>query len=132
MRMLIFLFAICLNQLNAQKHTYAGPEVLDAGFADTFAQLSNYFNQNLRYPAAAAMRHVEGTVVVTFTVNADGTIARAKIRHGLGHGCDEEALRLVQSMPRWQPATLNGRPIACGKTVYVNFRINRQTLSERL
>ncbi|MCW5922426.1 MAG: energy transducer TonB [Saprospiraceae bacterium] len=133
MRTLVLFFAISLlNQLNAQKRHYEGPEVRDAQFADTFALLSQYFSQHLRYPEAAAMRHIEGVVVVTFTVNADGTIGQAKVRHGLGHGCDEEALRLVQAMPPWQPATLDGKPVACGKTVRIEFRAGKKSLARSL
>ena len=62
---------------------------------------------------------------MVFTVDAEGMVREAKIRRGLGQGCDEEALRLVQHMPRWEPATLNGNPIASGRTLRVEFRMTR-------
>lgn len=123
MRTYFLFFALLLNQLNAQHRNNEGPEVKDAQFAGGYEQLSNFFSQHLRYPEKAAVRHIEGTVVVTFTVDAAGYIRDLKIRKGLGQGCDQEALRLVQSMPRWEPATINGRPVACGKTVGVDFKL---------
>jgi protein TonB len=119
-----FLFFACLvAQVNAQEIRNNGPEVTDAQFAGGAEQLSAFFSRHIRYPEKAAVRHIEGVVVVTFTVDATGAISNAKVRNGLGHGCDQEALRLVQSMPRWEPATINGRPVACGKTVRIDFRM---------
>lgn len=123
MRLLFLFFAFLFCQLNAQQHDPGGPEVKDAQFAGGMDQLAAFFSQHLRYPEKAAVRHIEGSVTVTFTVDAGGNIRNAKVRNGLGHDCDEEALRLVQSMPPWQPATINGRPVACGKTVRVDFRM---------
>lgn len=123
MKTFFLLFAFMFNHLDAQKLSKEGPDVQDAQFAGGQEQLSNFFSQHLRYPEKAAVRHIEGTVVVTFTVDAEGAVRNVKIRSGLGHGCDQEALRLVQSLPRWEPATINGRPVACGKTVRVDFRL---------
>ncbi|MBV6441509.1 MAG: hypothetical protein EPGJADBJ_03195 [Saprospiraceae bacterium] len=123
MRTIFLFFAILFSQLNAQNPDTEGPEVKDAQFAGGAGQLSNFFAHHLRYPENAAVRHIEGAVVVAFTVDAAGFVRDAKVRNGLGHGCDQEALRLVQSMPRWEPATINGQPVGCGKTVRVDFRM---------
>lgn len=122
MKIFLLYFALLSNQMNAQA-LKGGPEVQDAQFAGGQEKLSQYFAQHLRYPEKAAIRHIEGTVTVTFTIGSDGAVSKAKIRGGLGGDCDKEALRLVASMPKWQPATLNGKPIACGKTVRVEFRM---------
>jgi TonB family protein len=119
-------FALFLHQLNAQAPEKGGGlEVQGAIFAGGAEQLAQYFAQNLNYPQEAAVRHVEGTVAVTFTIDTAGVVCDAKVRSGLGHGCDEEALRLVQAMPKWKPALLDGKPIASGATVRVDFRLPR-------
>lgn len=123
MRALFLFITLLFSQLNAQNLNNSGPDVRDARFAGGPEQLSKYISQHLRYPESAAVRHIEGEVVIVFTVAANGSVCDAHVRYGLGNGCDEEALRLVQSMPRWEPATLNGQPVACGKTLRVNFRI---------
>lgn len=123
MKPIFLFFALLFSQLNAQPSNTDGPEVQDAKFAGGQDQLSEFLMQHLRYPEKAAARHIEGTVLVTFTIDARGVVRNAKIRNGLGHGCDQEALRLVESLPRWEPATLNGKPVACGKTLRVEFRM---------
>lgn len=123
MRTFFLFFALLFNQANAQLLNTEGPDVKDAQFAGGREQLADFFIQHLRYPENAAVRHIEGTVEVAFTIDSTGAVRNANIRSGLGHGCDEEALRLVQSMPRWEPATMDGKPVACGKTIRVDFRM---------
>lgn len=123
MRTIFLFFAILFSQLNAQNPDPEGPELREAQFAGGEKQLADFFSSHLNYPENAAVRHIEGAVVITFTIDAEGFVRDAKVRNGLGHGCDQEALRLVQSMPRWEPATINGKPVACGKTVRVHFRM---------
>lgn len=117
---LFLFFALSFYQLNAQQTAKdEGVDVQDA----QFEQMSAYLAQNLNYPAPASVRHIEGTVVVTFTVDAAGQVQNPKVRTGLGNGCDEEAVRLVKTMPKWQPATLNGKPVATGKTLHIQFKM---------
>lgn len=118
------LFALHFNPVGAQSlENTDGADVFNAQFAGGDEQMSLFFTENLNYPDHAAVRHIEGTVMVAFTVDTAGGIRNPKIRKSLGNGCDEEALRLVQSMPTWEPALLNGRPIASGKTVHIRFRL---------
>lgn len=123
MKTSFLIFALLISQLNAQDTNSGGPEVKNAQFAGGQEQLSEFFARHLRYPENAAVRHIEGIVTITFTINADGTISNAKVRSSLGHGCDQEAVRLVESMPHWEPATINGKPVACGQTVRIDFRM---------
>ena len=70
-----------------------------------------YIQQNLRYPAFAKENNIEGRVTVQFVVNEDGSIGNAVIKKGIGGGCNEEALRVVMSMPKWKPGMQNGHPV---------------------
>lgn len=117
-------FAIFFNQLNAQITAKdPGADVEDAQFPGGHEKLNDYISLNLAYPEPATVRHVEGAVIVTFTVDTAGAAHNPKVRKGLGNGCDEEALRLVRTMPQWQPARLNGKPIATGKTLKIDFKM---------
>lgn len=120
-KLVVLFFALLLHQMHAQ----SGPEVQGAFFAGGAEQLARYFSENLNYPQEAAVRHVEGTVAVAFTIDSAGVVRDAKVRSGIGHGCDEEALRLVQAMPKWGPALLDDHPIASGATVKIDFRLPR-------
>ena len=123
---LFLFFALFLNQLNSQiTAKEAGVDVQDAQFAGGHEQMNTFLAQHMNYPDPASVRHVEGTVVVTFTIDTAGQVQTPKVRKSLGHGCDEEAVRLVKTMPKWQPALLNGKPVATGKTLEIQFKMPR-------
>jgi len=63
-----------------------------------------FIQANLIYPAAAKNAGIQGTVFVTFIVERDGSLTNILILRGIGGGCDEEAIRLIKSMPKWNPA----------------------------
>ena len=58
---------------------------------------------NLTYPQQARQMGIEGTVIVVFLVNSDGSISDVDILRGIGAGCDAEAIRVVQNSPNWIP-----------------------------
>lgn len=66
--------------------------------------LSAFIREQLRYPSLARNKGIEGTVYVAFTVDASGRVLNPEVVVGIGGGCDEEALRVVRQMPRWEPA----------------------------
>ena len=72
--------------------------------------VKKYLADNVHYPAAARKNHVEGRVVIKFVVNEDGSIFNCSVKTGIGSGCDEEALRVVKSMPPWKPGENEGKP----------------------
>lgn len=83
----------------------------------------NYLSQNIKYPKAAIKNNVQGRVMVQFVVNEDGSISDAKVVKGIGGGCDEEALRIVNTMPNWKPGKQNGKPVKVLYTQPMNFRL---------
>lgn len=86
--------------------------------------LPQYIKQNLRYPDSALKYDIEGRVFVQFTINEDGTISNAKVIRGLGYGCNEEALRLIENMPRWKnPGAAGKKPV---KEIYTQPILFRQ------
>ena len=73
--------------------------------------LLDFVNKNKKYPKEAKRNNIKGKVIVTFVVDKEGNVRDEKIFKGIGGGCDEEALRIVQLMPRWTPGKQNGRPV---------------------
>jgi protein TonB len=84
-----------------------------------------YLGKNMRYPDAARENGIEGRVSVQFIVNEDGSITDVKIvgSKRLGGGCEEEAMRVISSMPKWKPGKQNGRPVKVYYTQPVSFRL---------
>ncbi len=75
---------------------------------DFAGDMGAYINKHLRYPDAARSAGIEGQVMIEFVVNEDGSVSNARVVRGIGGGCDEEALRMVNSMPKWKPGKQNG------------------------
>jgi TonB family protein len=82
-------------------------------------KMYQYLGENIKYPAAAQRADVSGRVFVKFIVEDDGTIGDVVVMKGIGFGCDEEAIRVVKSMPRWKPGVQNGKNVR----VYYNMPI---------
>ena len=74
-------------------------------------------------PKKARKNNTEGKVVVRFVVDEDGYVTHAEVISGIGSGCDEEALRVVSSMPKWQPGTQNGEPVRVYFTLPIMFKL---------
>lgn len=77
--------------------------------------------RNRRTPEAAERSFIAGIVKVSFIVNTDGSRQAINVIKGLGYGCDEEAVRLINAMPSWHPARNDGRLVRASQTINVVF-----------
>jgi TonB family protein len=84
---------------------------------------NRYIADSLRYPAAAIESAIQGRVFVTFVVEKDGSVSNARIRRGIGGGCDEEALRVIRNMPKWAPGKQRGQPVRVQYNMPVMFKL---------
>jgi len=82
-----------------------------------------FISNNLKYPIDALSRKVQGTVMMSFVVERDGSIRRIIITKAVDPVIDFEAVRLIASMPHWQPASNQGKPIASMVAVPINFSL---------
>ena len=83
-------------------------------------ELLNYISNNLKYPESAKENGISGRVSLLLTINEKGEIADVKIIRGICPELDEEAVRLVKAMPKWEPGYENGK----AKTSYLMLPIN--------
>ena len=83
--------------------------------------LRKYIANKIKYPRDAQDAGAQGKVYVTFVVEKDGTVGRAKVVRGVHSSLDQEALRVVSSMPRWTPGKQKGEAVAVSYTVPINF-----------
>lgn len=88
-------------------------------------ELIAYLNRNLIYPPFAKENEIEGTVYVNFIVERDGTISKVKITNGIKGGCNEEAMRLVKSMPKWIPGKQSGKEVRVFFDIPVIFKLQK-------
>lgn len=87
--------------------------------------MGSFIKSNYRYPRDAQRANIEGKVFVQFVVNSDGSISNERVIRGIGGGCDEEAMRLVQMMPKWVPGRQDGQIVAAYHTIPITFKLLR-------
>ncbi|WP_372947809.1 energy transducer TonB [Mariniphaga sp.] len=83
--------------------------------------LRQYIANAIKYPVIAQENGIQGRVYVTFVVNTDGSIADARIARGVDPSLDKEALRVVNTLPKWKPGKQRGKPVRVSYTVPINF-----------
>lgn len=92
--------------------------------AGGMAGWSSYLSTNLGYPTTARRKGIEGTVIVAFIVNTDGTVSDFELLRGIGGGCDEEAIRIVKNSPKWTSGMQGGQAVRTLMRLPINFSLN--------
>lgn len=87
------------------------------------AKMMEYIQKNMKYPMMARESDIQGRVFVNFVVEPDGSISNVAVIRGIGGGCDEEAVRVVESMPKWNPGKQRGTAVRCAFTVPIIFKL---------
>ena len=82
-----------------------------------------HVSDNIKYPPQARRTGIEGKVFVQFVICKDGSVCDVKVVKGIGGGCDEEAVRVVQSAPAWNPGKQRGKPVKQRFTFPVVFKL---------
>lgn len=92
-------------------------------FPGGMTQLMKYLSSNIKYPSISQEVGSQGRVIVQFVVNKDGTIVDPTVVRGVDAYLDKEAVRVISSMPRWNPGVQNGKKVRVKYTVPVVFRL---------
>lgn len=85
--------------------------------------MDEFIRKNLQYPEDALKNRIEGMVAVEVDIDVYGKVSSAKVKHGIGHGCDEEALRLVNLL-QFQKKKYKGLFVKFHKTINIHFRMH--------
>lgn len=97
---------------------------VDPSYPGGVEELYKYIAENVNYPEAAKAAGEEGRVFVRFVVETDGSVSDAEVVRGIGGECDAEALRVINSMPKWTPAMKDGNPVRVNYTIPITFKLN--------
>ena len=92
-------------------------------FPGGHSKLLEYIAHNLKYPAEAEMNCTQGRVIATFVVEEDGSISNAKVVRSIDPLLDAEALRIINTMPKWQPGMQNGKAVRVKYTIPISFNL---------
>ena len=86
-------------------------------------KLLEYVAKNTKYPQIARESGIQGRVFIGFVVETDGSISNVKVLRGIGGGCDEEAVRVIKSLPKWKPGKQRGKAVRVSYQIPVNFKL---------
>ena len=98
------------------------PDVLPE-FPGGMEALMSYIGNNVKYPEEACSKKVEGKVIVEFIVKKDGSVADAKVISKTDGQLNKEALRVVNSMPKWKPGRNKGKIVDVRFVLPVLFKL---------
>ena len=127
------------DQSSAQVEAYVAPAVVEEEeesaqqiftvvetmpeFPGGQGELLKYLAKSIKYPVIAQENGIQGRVTCSFVVNRDGSIVDAEVIRGVDPSLDKEALRVINSMPKWSPGKQRGKPVRVKYTVPVTFRL---------
>lgn len=127
------------DQSLAQAQTYVAPTIVEEEeesdqqiftvvedmpqFPGGDAALLKFITSSIKYPVIAQENGISGRVTVSFVVNRDGSVVDAEVIRGVDPSLDKEALRVVNSMPKWSPGKQRGKPVRVKYTVPITFRL---------
>ncbi len=94
-----------------------------ASFPGGEAALLNYVNSHLKYPAIAQEEGIQGKVVLKFVVLENGNVGQVQVVQSLESHCDQEAIRVVKSLPRFSPGKQQGKPVKSWFTLPIRFQL---------
>lgn len=87
------------------------------------AEFMKWLTKNLRYPASAQSQQVKGRVVAQFIINRDGSVTDLEVTEHLNRACDNEVLRVLRMMPKWQPGLMDAKPCRTKVCIPVVFNL---------
>lgn len=128
--LLITIISLMLSiNLLAQSKSVVMPQ-----FPGGQAALIDFMRKNINYPKQAKERGLEGTVLVQFVVSKTGEITNVSVKNKVDEALDKEAVRLIQSMPKFIPGSKDGQPVNVRYRIPVTFILTHEerTLLETL
>ncbi len=85
--------------------------------------LRKYIAENVRYPEMAKENDIQGTVYIRFVVDTDGSVKNVEVLRGVDPLLDKEAIRVVQSLPKWKPGKQRGKAVKVSHSVPIKFAL---------
>lgn len=101
------------------------PDLIMPEYKGGEQNMFTFIMHNLKYPVEAMINEESGKVIIEFTIEADGEITDIKVKEKASKLLDEEALRIIQAMPRWTPCEYKGHKMRfVGFTLPIVFRLS--------
>ena len=88
------------------------------------AEMYKFIGNNIIYPKLAQRNNIKGSVLLKFIIEKDGSISNIEVEEGIGTGCEEESIRVIKLMPKWNPGKQNGRAVRVVYRMPIVFRLD--------
>lgn len=131
--LLIAAMTMAVCQAFAQNDVIEAPDDSIYGVVDEVASFPGgnaacyaWLSENIKYPKAAYKQGIQGTVVVQFVINKDGSVSNLKVLRSSDSSLADEAVRVVKKMPKWTPARLNGKIVRMYIALPIRFYLQRE------
>jgi protein TonB len=119
----LFLFSVVTIKGNAQNiEICKDPDVM-AEYPGGNDALRKFISDNVKYPDECKKNNVQGKVFVSYIIDENGNVTKAKVERGVDSSLDKEALRVVKAMGKWKPGTKDGKPVKVQFTMPINFAL---------
>ena len=137
--MVVFVWGGGMNPAKAQEKRdtvkqekpIVGFPYVEPEFPGGIQKCYEFLRDNIQYPMEARKANWEGTVYIRFVVKKDGAVDSVTVRRSSGYEIlDNEAVRIIKTLPRWIPAKLNGKPVSSYYQIPVKFQLNNNDEGE--
>ena len=131
MKKLLFILMLCFTALataGAQQTEKPCDKVYDIvevmpQFPGGQGELMKFLRNNVKYPAEAQKKKIEGRVIVGFVVDKKGRVVNPMVERSVHPLLDAEALRVIKRMPKWKPGKVNGEPVNVKYRLPITFKL---------
>ncbi len=132
---ILLLMTLPMSSLSAQtSYSNSSLQPVFTGISPSFPggaeAKKKFISENIRYPEEAKTNRIEGTVELKFIVETNGQLSNFEITNDPGGGLGEEALRIYQLMPAWEPGRLKGESVRIPVTETLNFKLKLQPIKK--
>lgn len=115
---------VALNTSRGTTTVYLSEEVdVHPSFPGGDRQMLEFINSERHYPAEAYRAGIEGRVLCSVLIDADGSIAGVEVVRGVERSLDAEAVRIIEAMPKWKPGLIDNTPVPTLCLIPVSFRL---------
>ena len=115
-----------LKPINGNEDIISCPIEIQPEFPGGLPELFRFLGQNIKYPKEAADAKIVGRVFIKFKILKGGSIEDISVLKSIGHGCDEEAIRVIKLMPKWKPGMQNGESIDTYFNLPIVFKLDNK------
>lgn len=121
----VFAFAKAQNNDNDSKEPLVVVEKMPE-FPGGFTEMTKYLQKKVKYPKIARRNRIQGKVILRFIIEADGSVSNVSVLQSVSPELDDEAVRVIKGMPKWQPGWQGGKFVRVYFNIPISFKLRKQ------